>query len=139
MTYLGPNRILKQYQAIEAQTGMEGANPHRLIQFLLEGALEHLAIAKGHMERRTIPAKGLHISRAIAIVDALRGSLDHDKGGELAVNLAMLYDYMERQLLQANRQNSAALLDEVAQLIIEIKKGWDAIPESLHHTNAERS
>ena len=57
----------------------------------------------------------------------MKASLDKDKGGEIAQNLEDLYIYMERRLIEANRANDASLLDEVSDLLRQIKEAWDAI------------
>ncbi|RLA18988.1 MAG: flagellar protein FliS [Gammaproteobacteria bacterium] len=106
------------------------ASPHRLIQMLMEGALGKIAFARGNIERNELAAKGKNISWASSIVDGLRDSLDLEKGGEIAQNLDDLYDYMSRRLIEANSKNDSAILDEVTALLIEVKSGWDAIPES---------
>lgn len=131
MSYGNIQGALSQYRSVGVQGSIADANPHRLIQMLLEGALDKVNTAKGHMERGEIAAKGKHISWAISIIDGLRASLDLSAGGELAGNLDALYDYMNRQLLNANLRNDAALLDEVRGLLQEIKQGWDAIPAEL--------
>ena len=96
---------------------------------LMEGALTKIATAKGHMERGEIRQKGEQVGCAISILEGLKASLDHDKGGEIARNLEDLYIYMERRLIEANRINDPAALDEVADLLKEIKEAWDAIAE----------
>ncbi len=121
-----PNAI-KQYQQQSARGAIEGASPHRLIQMLLDGALERIFAAKRAMATNQTAAKGESISSAIAIVDGLRASLDLEKGGDIAANLKALYDYMERRLLEANLNNDAAILDEVASLLCEIGEAWRGI------------
>jgi flagellar protein FliS len=64
-------------------------------------------------------------------VGGLQASLDYDSGGEIAENLGNLYDYMSRRLVVANLRNDGSILDEVASLIVEIKMGWDGIPDTL--------
>ncbi len=118
---------IQQYTSSSLQADVATASPHRLIQMLLEGALEKIAIAKGHMERGETAQKGRAISWAIDIVEGLRMSLDHDAGGELASNLDRLYGYMSVTLLQANKDNSQEKLDEVSGLLKSIKSAWDAI------------
>ncbi|MCL4140385.1 UNVERIFIED_CONTAM: hypothetical protein GTU68_051108 [Idotea baltica] len=100
---------------------------------LMEGALEKILAAKGFMANKDITKKGEHISWAISIIDSLRSSLNIEVGGDFAENLLDLYNYMERRLLEANINNDPAMLDEVGQLIIEIKSGWDAIPAEYHN------
>jgi flagellar protein FliS len=117
----------KAYQQINISSEAQGATPHRLIGMLLEGVLKRLAEAKGAIERSDTATKGTSIGKAISIIGELQGSLRDTDSHEVAGNLDRLYDYMARTLLQANIESSSAKLNEVAQLIIEIKGGWDAI------------
>jgi flagellar protein FliS len=103
---------------------------------LMEGALEKIATAKGHMSRREYEAKGSHINWAISIIDGLRGSLNLEEGGEMANNLDSLYAYMVRRLAEANIRNELAILDEVTSLLLEIKSAWDAIPDEVKQSAA---
>ena len=127
MSFSGVRNALDQYSQNAVRTGIESASPHRLIQMLLEGALGKIAAAKGHMERGAIQPKGEQIGSAISILEGLKASLDKDKGGEIAQNLEDLYVYMERRLLEAHSHNDASILDEVSDLLRQIKEAWDAI------------
>jgi flagellar protein FliS len=129
MSFANVRSALNQYSQNAVQTGIESASPHRLIQMLMEGALGRIATAKGHMERGEIRSKGEQIGSAISILEGLKASLDHEKGGDLAHNLEDLYIYMERRLIDANRGNDTSLLDEVSDLLKQIKEAWDAIAE----------
>jgi flagellar protein FliS len=122
---------MKQYQQVSIHSGIMDASPHRLVQMLLEGALERIALAKGNMANNEIANKGENISKAIAIVGGLQSSLNIDSGGEIAENLNNLYDYMALRLVIANSRNDESILNEVANLIVEIKMGWDSIPEAF--------
>jgi flagellar protein FliS len=80
------------------------------------------------MQSGDIPAKGKSISKAIAIIDnGLRASLDKRIGGEIALNLDSLYEYMSRQLLLANLNNDEAKITEVQNLLRDLKGAWEAI------------
>ena len=118
---------MKQYQSVNTQAQAVDASPHRLIQMLMEGGLTRIAQARGAMEREQTSMKGELIGKAIGIIGGLREGLDLQKGGELAANLDNLYQYMVSRLLEANVKNDAALLDEVAGLLRNVKSGWDAI------------
>ncbi|TRW93003.1 flagellar export chaperone FliS [Candidatus Methylobacter oryzae] len=120
-------RGVNQYANIHNESGLAEASPHHLIQMLMEGFLARVNTAKGAMARSDMEMKSLYISRAMAIVGGLNEAVDLDKGGEIAVNLRQLYDYMNNRLLQASRENNVEILDEVASLMREIKEGWDAI------------
>ena len=119
---------LNQYRQVDVQTGVVDASPHKIISMLLGGLSDKLAIAKGAILRKDIATQGEQISRAIRIVDTLRASLDHNRGGDVAANLYSLYDYMERRLTEANMNADATIVSEVAVLVEEVASGWDSIP-----------
>ena len=122
---------VQQYNRVGVSSSVEAANPHRLIQMLMDGALEKISFAKGYMERGNVAEKGGHISWAISIIDGLRASLDLKTGGEIAQNLDDLYDYMTRRLARANVENNTDILDEVASLMRSVKSAWDELPKKL--------
>ena len=123
--------LLRQYGESGELTEVLYASPHRLIQMLLDGALDRLASAKGHMLRGEVAAKGNRIRGALLLIGGLRSSLNKEAGGSIARNLDMLYDYMERRLVLANANNDPEVLGEVVSLLMEIKTAWDAIPDSI--------
>jgi flagellar protein FliS len=129
MSLSNPHGALKQYHQVCVQAATAGASPHMLIQMLMQGALDRVASAKGHMQRSE-PEKGMLISKAISILDGLREALDRDAGGQIADNLDRLYDYCQHRLLQSNIENDPAILDEVTRLLREIKGAWVAISDS---------
>ena len=119
------------YQTTQAHSGVEGASAHRLITLLLEGAVERIAKAKGHMERGERAPQGELIGKVIDIVASLDAYLDVEKGGEVAQNLESLYDYMVRKLFDANKNSSLEELSEVESLLLEIREGWVGIASEV--------
>ncbi len=122
---------LQAYQRVNTQTSITDADPHKLVQLLYNGALERINMAKARMQVKDYEGKGKLISKAIEIIGGLRGFLDFEKGGDLAVRLGALYEYMERTLFEANTQNNVSKLDEVASLLRSVKEGWDGIREEV--------
>ena len=123
---------IRTYKKVGIESGVAAADPHQLILMLFQGALLAIVNAKNGMLRKDIPAKGAAISQAILIIDdGLKASLNKDVGGELAHNLAALYDYMTNRLLTANLKNDKIALDEVARLLKDLKGAWESIrPET---------
>lgn len=125
------NSAISAYQRIGVETGVESADPHKLILMLFEGAQEALARARIHMQNNEIAEKGQMISKAIMIIDhGLKASLDMNAGGDLAIKLQALYDYMTHRLLVANIQNNLEIIDEVNKLLSELNSAWKEIGES---------
>lgn len=119
---------IKAYKSVGIKDDLAVADPHRIIQLLMQGALENMARAKGAMERKDFAEKSRTISKAMSIISALQHSLDMDVGGEVSQNLWSLYDFMVNHLMQASRETNPAKVDDVIEIMIKIKSGWDAIP-----------
>ena len=119
---------LAAYQSAAAHGGVAAADPHRLIVMLMDGALERITTARGCMERGETVERAKLLNRAVSIIGELRASLDMKAGGQIATNLAELYDYMCRRLLKATTESRVEMLDEVTKLLHEIRGAWIAIP-----------
>ena len=128
---------LQAYQRVNTQTSITDADPHKLIQLLYNGALERINMAKAKIQQKDYSAKAQLINKAIEIVGGLRSFLDFEKGGELALRLEALYDYMERTLLEASATNDLDKLDEVANLLRSVKEGWDGIRGEVESQQAQ--
>lgn len=126
--HISAHRNANTYKSVGIETGVLAASPHQLVTMLFEGVMHAVATASLQMKAGNISGKGESISRAINIIDnGLRASLDKKLGGEIAENLDSLYDYLSRQLLQANLKNKPEILEEVHALISDLKSSWDRI------------
>jgi len=112
------------YQQVRSHGGVESADPHGLITLLMDGALERMVKARAHMQRGETAAKGETISRCIEILGGLRDSLDPKADPAMVERLDALYDYMSRRLLQANIRDDTTLIDEVSQLLQQVRDSW---------------
>jgi len=126
---MNPMRALRQYQKVNSHAQVSEATPHRLVQMLMEGALDRMAQAKGAMARGDIAQKGLLLGKAIDILIGLRDGLNPEKTDDPAAlqQLDNLYAYTTTRLLEANSKSDVAMIDEVAGLMITLKEGWDGI------------
>jgi len=119
------------YARVGVETGVVAADPHQLIVMLFEGAQVALANGLQHMKNGNVAEKGKAMSSAIMIIEnGLRASLDKSVGGEIAMNLDALYGYMSNRLLVANMNNQPEIIEEVQNLLGEIKTAWDQISPS---------
>jgi flagellar protein FliS len=118
---------LKEYQQNQVDAGVAYADAHTLISMLLNGLQNRIAVAKGTIERQAYGEKSRAIGNAIDILNYLQACLDHEKGGEVADTLDRLYAYMVERLFAASARNDARALDEVGDLLREVKSGWEGI------------
>lgn len=121
---------IKAYKSVGIKDDLAVADPHRVIQLLMQGALENMAKSKGCIERKDYAGKSQAISKTMAIIGALQSSLDMDAGGDISNNLFDLYDFMNNQLVIASREQNMVKIQEVMDLLLTIKSAWDQIPVS---------
>ena len=125
------------YRALDVQTMVDGADPHRLVEMLYDGAILQVAKARFALARNEVAAKGEATSRAIRIIDeGLKAALDA-RAGDVARNLDALYDYISRTLVNANLKNDDALYGEVEKLLADLRGAWRDIGPKVRKEGKE--
>lgn len=123
-----PNRqYAEQYRKVGASSSILEADPHKLVQLLLEGASSRLRLAMACLERGDQASKGKAVGRTCDIISHLAATLDLEKGGEIAQNLSSLYDYILMRLTQGNLNNDRSAFEEALELLGEIELAWSGV------------
>jgi flagellar protein FliS len=134
VTPYGRNSKLAAYQSVSVHGGVANADPHAMVQMLMDAAAERMKIARGCIERGETGRQASLLHSCVMIVGELRGTLNISEGGALAQNLSDLYEYMIRQLMLANAKSDASCLMEVSRLLDEIRSAWIAIGPEVRKT-----
>ncbi|MCA2014866.1 flagellar export chaperone FliS [Vibrio tritonius] len=129
---------LQAYKKVSVDSQLSAASPHKVVQMLMAGAIERLIQGKAAMLAGNIPVKGERLGKALDIIISLRGCLSMDDGGDIAKNLDQLYEFMIGQITIANQQNNPEPLDDVIDIVREIKSAWDQIPTEFHNLTAQQ-
>jgi flagellar protein FliS len=106
------------------ETAVRGASPVRLVICLYEQAIEDLRRAVVAQERGDIEARTSGINHALMVVAQLQGSLDMQRGGEVARNLARFYGVVRTGLLEAQTQQSTRLLAQQIAQLATVHEAW---------------
>jgi flagellar protein FliS len=116
------------YKYLETQ--VTTTNQGELLILLYDGAIKFLNQAKEKIALKDYAGKGILISKALDIVNELTGSLNKDRGGDLAEQLGNLYFYCNSRLLQANLKMDAAIIEEVVNILSGLRNAYAEILNS---------
>lgn len=126
------------YKQIDLESEVHGADPHRLIILLFDGAETAMHQALACLEANDINGRSNALMKAIDIIlSGLATSLNVEEGGELAQNLKALYDYMVSRLIYANVHQDAAAIREVQKLLGEISGAWREMGVNLRQSGGQ--
>lgn len=114
------NPYTNQYQNNSILT----ASPEQILIMLYDGAIRFATIAENCLKDDDMAGKGKYIGKVIAILSEFSNTLDHEIGGDLAENLDALYNYMINRLGEANIQNKIEPIEEVKQMLTELRATW---------------
>jgi flagellar protein FliS len=115
---LTPLNPYQQYQ----QNAVLTADPGQLTLMLYQGAIKFTCQAKEYCTADNISGTHQACMRAQDILLYLLDTVNTNL--EIGKNLAALYDYMHRRLVEANVRKDTAVLEEVAGLLEELVKTW---------------
>jgi flagellar secretion chaperone FliS len=125
-----PSRYHNQYRRNEISTSSQG----RLIIMMYEGAIKFSTMAMQSIEKGDIAGQGKYINKTHDIINELSLALDLKKGGEVAVRLESLYQYMLSQLTLANIKSDRQALENVIKILSPLADAWDQLFQASTNT-----
>jgi len=105
------------------QTAVATASPERLVVMLYDGAIRFLNQAQEAIKERKIEEANTYLCKVQDIINEFIIGLDMS-AGEIAYNLHRIYDYWNRQLIEANVKKDAAIVEEVLNQVKELRSAW---------------
>jgi flagellar secretion chaperone FliS len=109
------------------ESRLQSASPLELVAILYEYAVLRVTEARTALAAGDVAGRTTAISKAMAIVGELQGSLNFEAGGEVAGNLARLYDYIQQRLLHGNVNQEDAALAESERLLRTVGAAWEKV------------
>jgi len=126
------------------QTAVRGATPVQLVICLYEQAIEDLRRAVIAMQKGMIETRTREVNHALMILSQLQRSLDLERGGEVARNLARFYSLLRAGLIEAHVKQSATILEQQISQLATVREAWLEVervtppPQSTEPTQAGR-
>ena len=118
------NAYMSQYQNNQVTT----ASPEQILIMLYDGAIRFVRQAKLAIVDGRQGDKSIAIGKAVAIITEFSNTLDYEVGGEIAVDLSRLYDFMIRELSAVNARSKVDRLEPVEKILQDLR---DAFTEAI--------
>jgi flagellar protein FliS len=106
------------------QQSIMTAPPERLVVMLYDGAIRFFFQAAAALREGARTTALERLQRGEAIVDHLLGTLDMERGGQIAQNLEGIYVFCKRLLLDARTEDDADKVDLVRTYLAELRESW---------------
>ena len=109
---------------------IETADPATLILMLYDRAIVLLDKAKNEIIEKQYEEKGHSLTKANEIIAELAGSLDMEKGGEIATSLSRLYNFVMREIIDADTNLNTNAIDNARRIVSELRESWVMIKDN---------
>jgi len=116
----------KSYKKLQVET----ASPIGLVVMLYDRAIVLLNKAKKEIDEKQYEAKGHTLDKASDIILELLTTLDKDKGGEIASSLTNLYNFILREITDANSSLKTKHLDNACKILSELRESWESVKDN---------
>ena len=115
------------YKRLDIESAVASADRYELVTLLFKALIGALAGAEVHYQHENKDQVREYVTKACRILAGLQGSLDYERGGDIAVNLGQLYGYSIRKLFAANVNLDTAPdnVAEVKSLLEPIAEAWE--------------
>lgn len=121
----------RQYKQIQVKT----ASREKLLIMLYQGCVKFLKLAKKSIKVEDIEGANNYIIKSQDIIRELMNTLDRKKGGEVAANLYSIYDFIYRQLIEANVNKDVEKIEVIEDMMLELLDSWKQISRSKKQKN----
>jgi flagellar protein FliS len=122
------------------KTSVETASKEQILLMLYQAAIKHCKKAIEAIDQKNLSKKGEYIGKLQDIIVELSNSLDFEVGGEVAKELASLYDYILYSSTQANIKIDKSHLEGCLKVLNTLYDGWtEAIKNIKNQNNTTKS
>lgn len=102
-----------------------------LVVMYYDEIIDNLRAAADAVDCGDIEARHNCVAAASELITHLYLSLDHDQGGEIAANLARIYDFVLTRLPRVSMDNDAVLATKLADMLMPLRASWKELDEQI--------
>ena len=116
-------RSHRAYADTQRETSVSSANPAELVAMVYQRLLDHLHTGKLQMSEGADSSESF--TKAIALITTgLESCLDKEKGGEIAQNLALIYDWAGKEIIRARLRRDPEMIQGVINAFVPLAEAW---------------
>ena len=116
-------RALDAYATTERETAVSSARPVDLVVLVFQRVLDHLRHGRQMMQQQEDSA--VPLTKALQLINAgLQACLDRQQGGDIASNLASLYDWASREIMLARLKRDSERISSVIDVLTTVSSAW---------------
>lgn len=110
---------------------LHAASPERLVVITFEQLVVNLERARIAMERSDVELRVTALRRARGLVGELLATLDFEKGGAVATQLADLYQYMMYELVDIGQRGDVVTMKKLVNIATSLRDGFAGAASQL--------
>jgi flagellar protein FliS len=116
-------RAHRTYAANQRETSVASAKPAELVAMVYQRLLDHLKTGKMQMSEGVDSSESF--TKAIDLITTgLESCLDKEKGGEIAQNLALIYDWAGKEIIRARLHRDPEMIQGVINALVPLAEAW---------------
>ena len=116
-------RSHRAYADTQRETSVSSANPAELVAMVYQRLLDHLHTGKLQMSEGADSSESF--TKAIALITTgLESCLDKENGGEIAQNLAMIYNWAGKEIMRARLRRDPEMIQGVINAFVPLAEAW---------------
>ena len=110
---------------------IQSASPERLVVIVFEQLVVNLERARMAMDRNDVELRVTSLRRARGLISELLTTLDFEKGGPLAKQLADLYQFMLYELVDIGQRKDVVTLRKLVNIATSLRDGFTVAAQSV--------
>lgn len=118
------------------RTAGHSASPVHLVVMLYEQIVKDLGRAITALDNHDIPGRTREIDHALRVVGQLQGTLDMERGGDVARDLEGFYFMLRTRILDAQICASAEILRQQIAHLLLLRGAWTEVDQALANATA---
>ncbi|SHF58186.1 flagellar protein FliS [Desulfacinum infernum DSM 9756] len=119
--------VLNRAQDAYRKTNVATADTASLVLMCYEATIEDLRKAKEYHASHRMDAAYERIRHGQDVITELLVGLDFERGGEIAVNLSRIYNYLLRELIGINSMKSPDVYNGLIDILEDLREAWQEV------------